>query len=170
MWACPLMDSDFGASRPQGLLSRTVGIDHALPGELRLGCSGPCLKTSQVTSKYVTLNPTTCFFCLCHKIPRYLVPFTYFCLIGYFHLGDQPTTTEAWLHDTFFYHLEHNCFSLFAAEVTATSDCQSTRWAHDSGRILWEIKNSNVSVFWCFQACEGHMSTHKTIREWYKQV
>ena len=71
----------------------------------------PGLNTSLISStKSLSLNPTPCFFCLHHKIPQPWVHLTSFCLMEYFSLSDQHSTTEAWPHDTLLCYLEHKHF------------------------------------------------------------
>lgn len=118
-------------------------------------CPGPCLSTSWASStKSLTRNPTTCFFCLCHKIPEYRVYLTDFCLIGHFYLNDQCNTTEAWLHDTLLYYLGHKQFFF----ICSWSHCYQGLSVSQQGKPMTLADSFGKSeiawaVFRCFQAC-----------------
>lgn len=63
--------------------------------------------------------------CLCYKIPKYWEDLTCIFLIGYFYLGPSVMCQDTGLYVILLHDLERQLLPFSAAEVTASSGCQS---------------------------------------------
>ena len=118
------------------------------------GCSCSHLSTLRSPfTKSLPFCPPELLFLL--QDPQILESMTRLRLVGDFPLG-HPWNARILVSVLFFFMTwSMSSFPFPAAEVPASSSCQSTRWTHDSDRFFAGIKTGKHSLFRNSQARYG---------------